>query len=146
MNLLGQVADLDAKWFSRPWSSAAWSESSRDCWITLLKQQNPNGVHGFCLFQIGLHDDVAHLLKIVVAPGQRKRGQGKLLFLETLKLLPQHIESVYLEVDVNNLAAISFYEAFGFEVLRCARKFYSDGSDAFCMQASLKKLVKATTT
>jgi len=56
-------------------------------------------------------------LGIGVLPSHRGRGIGKRLMQETLTLAKkQNLERVELQVYASNRAAVSLYEAFGFEV------------------------------
>lgn len=135
---LTRISDLDELGMPFPWS--------RDSWMSLEKTWNQyflicghdaNQVQSFALWHIS-DIECAHLLKVVVNPNERGRGQGGQLLrhcLETLSL--RQFKTCYLEVGIKNLAAINLYEGLGFKKLREVKGFYSDGSNAYAMQLIL---------
>ena len=73
----------------------------------------------------------AELLRLAVAPGERRRGVARALVLGGLeRLRPGGIESCFLEVRTNNDGAIAFYLEMGFERVGRRKGYYRDGSDA----------------
>lgn len=76
-------------------------------------------------------DDI-NLLDIATKEKYKRRGIAKslLAFLITLKNKEQ---SFSLEVKETNQPAIKLYQDLGFKTLSIRKKYYKDGSDAFCM-------------
>lgn len=75
-------------------------------------------------------DDMWELTMIGVFPEYRGMGVGRMLMEEVLRVAPGDI---YLHVEVNNERAIRLYRAFGFEIVKRVKKFYSTGEDAYLM-------------
>jgi ribosomal-protein-alanine N-acetyltransferase len=73
----------------------------------------------------------AELLRLAVAPGERRRGVARALVTGGIeRLRPAGIETCFLEVRTNNDGAIAFYQALGFERVGRRLGYYRDGSDA----------------
>ena len=73
----------------------------------------------------------AELLRLAVAPGERRRGVARALVAGGLeRLRVAGIESCFLEVRTNNDGAIAFYREMGFERVGRRTAYYRDGSDA----------------
>ena len=82
---------------------------------------------------------LGHIITIDVLPAARRLGLGKRLMLlaeETLR--ERSVERVILEVSVLNEDAIHFYESLGYVNRRIIPQYYTDGTDAFLMEKSLK--------
>ena len=73
----------------------------------------------------------AELLRLAVAPGERRRGVARALVTGGIeRLRPAGIETCFLEVRTNNDGAIAFYQELGFERVGRRPGYYRDGSDA----------------
>jgi ribosomal-protein-alanine acetyltransferase len=73
----------------------------------------------------------AELLRLAVAPGERRRGVARALVLGGIEhLRTGGIETCFLEVRTNNEGAIAFYHEMGFEPVGRRQAYYRDGSDA----------------
>jgi ribosomal-protein-alanine N-acetyltransferase len=73
----------------------------------------------------------AELLRLSVAPGERRRGVARALVGGGLeRLRPAGIATCFLEVRTNNESAIAFYRQMGFERVGRRAGYYRDGSDA----------------
>jgi ribosomal-protein-alanine N-acetyltransferase len=137
--ILLEVQKLDQGFFSKPWSDDHWKEAFNNPKLSLhcifSGKEDESLLLGFCLFNISGLESLAHLYKILIRPENRNSANASSLFAESLKCLAkQGIGRVYLEVSTQNIAAIRFYEKFGFESLNRIKKFYSNGDDAFAMQ------------
>ncbi len=79
-----------------------------------------------------------HLLKIAVGEGKKRLGIGSSLMkiLEN-NLREEGIESVKLEVRVQNDEAREFYKARDFEEKELIKNYYPDGADAIVMRKRL---------
>ncbi len=84
---------------------------------------------------------VGHLVSIAVMPGYRRRGIGKALLAETIRVMKEvyNVDSIYLEVRVSNAPAISLYEKFGFKKVRIIYAYYDDGENAYVMVKRLRE-------
>ncbi len=73
----------------------------------------------------------AELLRLAVAPGERRRGVARALVTGGIeRLRPAGIETCFLEVRTSNDGAIAFYQELGFERVGRRPGYYRDGSDA----------------
>lgn len=88
----------------------------------------------------GFEGDAFHLLNIAVVPQHRRAGLGKLLFEEFLKEAQRlGAADVWLEVAVDNDAALELYRAYGFEQVRVRRRYYQPGDiDALVMRKVIR--------
>ena len=128
--------ELETEQMKYSWPMAVWEKSVSDASLILFFM----GEKSFALFQKHPLDPVLHLLKIVVDQSLRGSGQASLLIHQSILItnaLHSDIESVYLEVEEENLRAQKFYLKNGFQIIHKKKGFYSDGSGAFIMQKKL---------
>ena len=69
---------------------------------------------------------------IVINPKYQKNGYATLLMDYMLSEVDENIEFITLEVRVDNNAALTLYENFGFEIIN-KRVGYYEGKDAYLM-------------
>lgn len=78
--------------------------------------------------------DEANLMDIVTKKNKRGNGFAKLLLEELINLSEtNNCTSITLEVNENNLPAISLYENFGFKEVGKRKKYYQNGDSAILM-------------
>jgi ribosomal-protein-alanine N-acetyltransferase len=131
------VIRLDQDHFPHPWTEAQWKELS-PAQNHLFTWKQENKLIGYALFQYLTGDDTAHLLKILVLPESRGRGEVQKFWKEVLIYLKeQGLKNIYLEVEAGNTRAISFYEKCGLQHLRRNKGYYSNGEDALIMSMTL---------
>lgn len=87
----------------------------------------------------GFDGDAFHLMNLVVDPAARGTGLGRLLMADLLaEARNLKVPDVWLEVAVNNVAALALYRAHGFEDVRVRKKYYQpEGLDAQVMRLRL---------
>jgi [ribosomal protein S18]-alanine N-acetyltransferase len=79
-----------------------------------------------------------HIITIDVLPDARRAGVGsQLLRVAEERLWAANCHTVILETAVDNQAALSFYKAHGFTVVKTIARYYSDGLDALVLQKDL---------
>jgi ribosomal-protein-alanine N-acetyltransferase len=85
--------------------------------------------------------DEAEVLTISVHPLSQHKGVGLCLMNKVLRSLHHDfcVQHVFLEVRVDNISAISFYEKLGFERMGVRRQYYPDGQDALCYRLTIEK-------
>lgn len=136
---LTQIARLDARCFERPWTLSAWeTEQARAfarIWVWAPAGDPTRGADplgGYCVcWHLGQE---AELLRIAVAPEHRGQGVGAtLLDGATSKARQEGCRSMSLEVQHDNLAALSLYENAGFERVG-ERAGYYQGKDALLLR------------
>lgn len=127
------LSDIHADAFTRAWSGeefAALASNSAVFTLGLRRYSvfRPTRLVGFGLFRIAAGE--AEVLTIAVLRASQGRGHGRLLMDEALRrLYRERIESCFLEVDRDNLAAVRLYQSLGFETVGERKGYYhrSDG-------------------
>jgi len=108
---------------------------------TYLVYEEDGKILGYVVAVI-LDNSAAHIVSIAVHPNYRRRGIATLLMNELLKILEmKKIDLIFLEVRVNNDAALHLYTKFGFKITKILKNYYEDKCDAFVMTRHLKKSV-----
>lgn len=80
----------------------------------------------------------ARLYSIVVAPTARGRGIAAALVERAEMAARQRgCERLYLEVRVDNAAALALYQKLGYDVVRTIENFYEDGQNALRLERRL---------
>ena len=95
--------------------------------LILAREPDSGEAIGFCLFRTVT--DESELLLIAVAPGQHRRGTGRMLLDDFLERARSHgVSRVHLEVREGN-SAIGLYRQAGFSPVGRRRNYYhaSDG-------------------
>ncbi|MGF1587788.1 MAG: GNAT family N-acetyltransferase [Pleurocapsa sp.] len=77
----------------------------------------------------------AHITLLGIHPNHRRQGLGELLLLTLFEdAIARQLAWATLEVNVNNLAGISLYKKFGFQVAGTRKGYYQPaGEDAFVL-------------
>ena len=110
-----------------------------------LYQKSPEGfivaedkgkILGYAIGEV--QKDCGKIISIAVHPAWRKKGIGKKLanfLIEHFK--KENLKKISLHVRKNNLAAISFYQNLGFQILKTIKNCYQNGDDADLMSKNL---------
>lgn len=93
-----------------------------------------NEILGF--IHIGINYEVVDLLNIIVKKEARNKGIATLLIDYMITDLPESVQKILLEVDVNNKEAIKLYYKFNFEVINTRNNYYGNNK-ALIMERSL---------
>ena len=84
---------------------------------------------------LAIVDDTADITTIAVRADFQGRGLGRKLMQEILDIAAaRNLRKIMLEVKPENLAAISLYQKFDFEVIGLRRNYYGPSKDALTMQ------------
>lgn len=87
--------------------------------------------------------DEAEILTLAVRPCQQRNGIGRLLVRHAaVSLRDKGAEAIFLEVSVQNAAALSLYRQSGYISCGTRRHYYSDGSDALVLRQDLRKEIQ----
>lgn len=84
-------------------------------------------------------DGIGHITAIGVGPEFRRQGLARLLLLnieETFRA--RGINTIRLEVRVENRPAITLYEELGYVVVQRLARYYSSGADGYMMVKSIR--------
>ena len=97
-------------------------------------------IAAFLLMEIVNRRKSATLITLDVCKEHRRRGYATALLARSEEVLRKRgIQSYELQVDVQNVAAIAFYEKHGFEKIRVLRRYYPNGNDAYFMVKRLER-------
>lgn len=130
-----QIADLESRCFSLPWSEASIQDeldNPLSCW--LVAEDFQGKVMGYIGSQSVLGE--ADMMNLAVEPSLRRTGIGKLLVTSLIEALrTQNVHSLTLEVRVSNQPARSLYDNLGFvEVGRRPRYYTKPVEDAWILR------------
>jgi len=126
-----RIAWLEQLGFPDPWSLELLSYESRHPLSLLLVAawEESAPAAGYAAFRQGAQE--AELLRLAVAPGERRRGVANTLVRAGLeRLAPAGVRTCFLEVRIENTGAIAFYRRLGFTEVGRRTSYYRDGSDA----------------
>lgn len=133
---LKQMAAIEPEAFSAPWTERMFiPEVESD---GAFYKVGVNGSEVICYGGFHKIFDEAHITNIAVKKEYRGKGYGKLLLSELISLAKLNgVNSMTLEVSVNNHRARNLYESFGFVPSGIRKKYYPDGADAIIMWKNL---------
>lgn len=143
-----RCAELEQALFAGedPWSADAFgSELSAAHNYYVIAQAADGGLLGYAgLARLGRAADPENEVHTIgVAPAQQRRGIGRLLLEELLRVADAHGGDTWLEVRTDNESAQQLYRSVGFEVLSRRPRYYQpSGADAF----SMRRLARQVTT
>ena len=121
---------LDQELGELSWSRGQWAQSLKEPRYKIFLSEEKCGM---ALFEVNETDGWAHLLKIIIEPNERSKGEGRALLDLALKDLSRaSICVVTLEVKEGS-NAVRFYESYGFKVTHRVRNYYSTGAGAIKM-------------
>ena len=132
------VVEIEKECFSLPWSEKSFAESIvREDTIFLVCEEKDGAILGYIGMYLSF--DEASITNVAVASQFRKRGCGKQLVIAAKTAAKEAgAESIFLEVRVSNVPAISLYKKQGFENLGIRKKFYEHPvEDAIIMKVGI---------
>jgi ribosomal-protein-alanine N-acetyltransferase len=132
---LPALAALDEVCFGpKAWSTVGWSdEFERLSEDRVILVADEGAVVGYVVLLVPpVTADVVEVLRIAVAPAERRTGVGAQLM--TMALDRCAGRTVLLEVAAGNEFAIRLYQGFGFKEISRRRGYYGDGEDAVIMR------------
>jgi ribosomal-protein-alanine N-acetyltransferase len=129
------LTTLDQLCFSdESWSAAAWTdEFARLSTDRVILVADEGEVVGYVVLLVpGSAEDPVDLLRIAVAPAERRTGIGRQLMSAALQRCAGR--TVLLEVAESNKSAAELYRGFGFTEISRRRGYYAGGEDAVIMR------------
>jgi [ribosomal protein S18]-alanine N-acetyltransferase len=135
-----QCAAIHAASFAHSWSSDEFEAllSSKSVLGAAAVDPSSNELRGFALARIAA--DEAEILTIAVHGAFRNRGIGRALLTDSLsRLAAAHVQSLFLEVERTNLAAIALYNRVGFREVGQRRGYYQKPGGSAATALVLKK-------
>lgn len=98
--------------------------------------ENLGKIVGYAIGQ--LKGDGAEFISLAVKPEFRQKGIGtKLVNFLINHFKEKGAKEISLNVRVENKKAISFYQNFGFKILKKIKNYYRNGEDAYLMKKEL---------
>ena len=100
----------------------------------LIDDELSNNIIGFIII-IQDQEERVNLINFLIGKGERKRGYGSFLLKYTLNKVKAlgKIETIVLNVNSNNKAAISMYQKFNFRIVQRIENYYRDKQSAYLM-------------
>lgn len=112
-------------WSAEDWSPYVTKDRGRTWGV-----RDEDGLKAFAAFSTVL--DEAELLFVGVASEVQGKGWGRKLLAHAIEALEQQgVQTIFLEVSEENIAARHLYEALGFQRVGKRVGYYRDGSTAF---------------
>ncbi|WP_112243020.1 ribosomal protein S18-alanine N-acetyltransferase [Kribbella monticola] len=120
--------------FTGPWSAGAWAEEfARVGNDRVVLVANEGEVVGYVVLLVpAALEDPVDLLRIAVAPAERRTGIGRQLMSAALQRCTGR--TILLEVAESNESAKALYRGFGFTEISRRRGYYAGGEDAVIMR------------
>lgn len=132
---LEAIAAMEAEFFERPYSLEDLLKWKKQNHILLLTATTNTQISGYLIASFS--GDESELYRIAVLDAYRKQGIGsRLMNLYLHRCLHSAVNSVLLEVDERNTAALNFYTKLKF-IQYSVRKDYYGTHDAYCLRRDL---------
>lgn len=117
-----QVAEIEAKVFSMPWSKQGFADALKQDTIFVTAKQGGK-ILGYCGMYCSFEE--GEITNVAVLPEAQKQGIGEKIIAGLLQAArQQNITRIILEVRVSNNPAIHLYEDFGFQKVGIRKGFY----------------------
>lgn len=119
-----EVADIEQKVFSMPWSKEAFLDTLTKNMTIYVVARKAGKIAGYCGAWISFEE--ADIMNVAISKEYRRQGiaEQMLLFLME-KAKEKGVERFTLEVRESNIAAINLYEKLGFKSVGIRKNFYS---------------------
>ena len=127
------LSEIHASAFKRGWSDAEFEALLLQPGVHALLAHYRNAfgrriAAGFILYRLAA--DEAEILSVAVTPACRRRGIGKALLEDALRhLYREGAQSIHLEVEDSNLAAIGLYRGVEFRESGRRAGYYAQGRE-----------------
>jgi len=134
---LDEIAGLEEKCFSQPWSREAFESAAFSDDYIMLAAEHEGEIAGYVCSQVSVYE--ADIMNIAVKEEYRRMGIAtKLIEVLAQETLKRGADAVFLEVRLSNEAAIETYKQNGFEKVGVRPNFYEKPTeDALIMRKSL---------
>ena len=107
--------------------------------VGFLVAEENGYVIGYVIFWIK-YENQCHIISIAVDKNYRRLGCGTQLLVKAISILSLlNLDTIYLEVNENNVGAVEFYKQFSFRVDRVVPGYYENGDGAIVLYLPLDK-------
>lgn len=121
---IADVAEIEKSCFSSPWTEDGLRSELTNTQAEFFVLEYDGAVAAYMGMHIVL--DECYIANIAVSPAYRRRGLGKSLVENALKVSKEkNCSFITLEVRVSNAPAIELYAGCGFESVGERKNFYS---------------------
>ena len=121
---VAQVAQLEAKCFSHPWSERSVASELTNPLALWLVAAEGDYIVGYIGSQSVLGE--ADMMNVAVSERYRNQGVGRNLIAELVAALKKNgVHCLSLEVRASNAAEIHVYQKLGFKQVGCRPNYYS---------------------
>ncbi|MBE6497240.1 MAG: ribosomal-protein-alanine N-acetyltransferase [Methanobrevibacter sp.] len=108
-----------------------------DMGVGFLVAEDEGYVIGYVIFWIK-YEYQGHIISIAVDKNYRRKGAGTKLLVKAIAILSLlNLNTIYLEVNENNVGAVEFYKSFNFKIDRTVPGYYENGDGAILMYIKL---------
>jgi len=130
------ITEIENMSYPDPWSEKMFESELHLDFSNFFVMLYSGEIIGYvCFWDI---QNEAHLTNLTVRKQFRGKGLGsKLLSYALERAVPLNDRKIFLEVRVNNLAAMRLYDKFGFKQIGIRKKYYSNRDDALVMEKTL---------
>lgn len=134
-----QVADLEHRSFSTPWSEKSIREELSNEWALWYVALEGDSFLGYIGIQYGL--DGGDIMTIATEPDYRGKSIGKALIRHVLEIFKEkHLQYLTLEVRPSNAPALKLYETLGFSQVGKRKNYYRNPTeDALLLTLQLEE-------
>lgn len=134
---LERIRYLEEVSFEDPWSPETLARELANPRVLLLMAARDPGAPpgGYAIFRTVA--DETELLRVGVAPEERRHGLARSLIQGGIARLGRDIQVCFLEVRVDNHPAIALYQSLGFGRAGYRKGYYRDGTDALILALEL---------
>lgn len=133
---IGQIVEMEKKCFKQPWNIDQCLYELKENPFSTIYWIKEEEVVGYAFLWVTF--EIAQLARIGIDPAFRKKGYGKKLLQELMRIArEQGCEFMSLEVRESNLAAIKLYESLSFVQVNVSKNYYPDGENAIVFSGAL---------
>jgi ribosomal-protein-alanine N-acetyltransferase len=117
------LARLHALCFETPWTEAALADCLNGAGVLALVAEGPAGLEAILIARVAAGE--AEILTLAVDPARRRAGLGMGLVEAAMEAVQaQGADAVFLEVAVDNPAAVGLYKQAGFGRVGTRPRYY----------------------
>ena len=133
---LDKVYEIERCLFPNPWPRYFFEKDLQSSNTIAFVVENNGAIIGY---SIGSCAEIQlHITNIAVIFGYQRQGIGQILLREMESVaIERGCTFAYLEVRMNNTAAIGMYKNAGYGFSHVSKRYYIDGDDAYVMYKEL---------